>query len=37
MGDNRNDSRYWGVLERKRIIGKATFIVAPLSRWQRLP
>ncbi len=40
MGDNRNDSndsRYWGVLERKRIIGKITFIVAPLSRWRRLP
>ena len=40
MGDNRNDSndsRYWGVLERKRIIGKVTLIVAPLSRWRRLP
>lgn len=32
MGDNRNqsqDSRYWGVLKRDRIIGKASFRVWP--------
>ena len=35
MGDNRNysnDSRFWGVVTRDRIIGKATFIFWPLSR-----
>ena len=40
MGDNRNDSndsRYWGLLERKRILGKAMFIFWPLNRirWVR--
>lgn len=35
MGDNRNDSndsRYWGVLKRDRVIGKAMFIFMPFSR-----
>lgn len=35
MGDNRNDSndsRYWGTLERERIIGKASFIFWPFDR-----
>jgi len=35
MGDNRNhsnDSRFWGVLKRDRVIGKAMFIFWPLSR-----
>ncbi|HLI49167.1 MAG TPA: signal peptidase I [Chthonomonas sp.] len=35
MGDNRNysfDSRYWGVVTRNRIIGKAFFIFWPLNR-----
>ena len=40
MGDNRNDSndsRYWGLLERKRLLGKAMFIFWPLNRirWVR--
>ncbi len=40
MGDNRNDSndsRFWGTVERKRIIGKASFIFSPLNRVRRLP
>lgn len=35
MGDNRNDSndsRYWGVLDRDRVLGKAMFIFWPVSR-----
>ncbi|HZO90873.1 MAG TPA: signal peptidase I [Chthonomonadaceae bacterium] len=35
MGDNRNnsnDSRYWGTLNRKRVIGKAMLIFWPLNR-----
>ncbi len=35
MGDNRNDSndsRFWGTVERKRIIGKAAFIFFPFQR-----
>ena len=35
MGDNRNnsqDSRFWGVLKRDRIIGRATFMFWPLDR-----
>lgn len=35
MGDNRNhsnDSRFWGVLKRNRVIGKAMFIFWPLKR-----
>ncbi len=35
MGDNRNnsnDSRYWGILTRSRIIGKASVIFLPLDR-----
>jgi signal peptidase I len=35
MGDNRNDSndsRYWGILKRDRVIGKAMFIFLPFSR-----
>lgn len=35
MGDNRNDSndsRYWGLLERRKVMGKAMFIFWPLNR-----
>ena len=35
MGDNRNnsnDSRYWGLLERNRVIGKANLIFFPFNR-----
>jgi len=35
MGDNRNnsnDSRYWGVVSRERVIGKAQMIFLPFSR-----
>ena len=35
MGDNRNDSndsRYWGPLDRSRVIGKASLIFWPLNR-----
>lgn len=35
MGDNRNnsnDARYWGLLERDRMLGKAMFIFWPLNR-----
>ena len=35
MGDNRNnsnDSRFWGTVERKRIMGKASFIFFPFGR-----
>jgi signal peptidase I len=35
MGDNRNDSndsRYWGPLDRSRIMGKAEVIFWPLNR-----
>jgi signal peptidase I len=45
MGDNRDDSfdsRYWGTVERKRIVGRATAVVMSLDknncwipRWQR--
>jgi signal peptidase I len=39
MGDNRNDSndsRFWGPLERNRVIGKAQLIFWPLNRIQVL-
>ena len=39
MGDNRNnsnDSRYWGVLDRSRVIGKASVIFFPFSRMRVL-
>ena len=35
MGDNRNDSndaRFWGLLERERVLGKAMVIFWPLGR-----
>jgi signal peptidase I len=35
MGDNRNDSndsRYWGTLDKDRVIGKANFIFFPFNR-----
>lgn len=35
MGDNRNDSndsRYWGILKRDRVMGKAMFIFLPVNR-----
>ena len=35
MGDNRNDSndsRFWGLLDRKRVIGKVTSIYSPAER-----
>jgi len=35
MGDNRNDSndaRFWGLLDRDRVLGKAMFIFWPLNR-----
>lgn len=40
MGDNRNDSndsRFWGLLDRNRVLGKAMFIFWPLDRirWVR--
>ena len=40
MGDNRNDSndsQYWGPLERRRIHGKITSIIAPPDRARRFP
>ncbi len=39
MGDNRNnsnDSRYWGTLERSRVIGKASVIFFPFNRMRVL-
>jgi signal peptidase I len=40
MGDNRNqsnDARFWGLLDRRRVLGKAMFIFWPLQRirWVR--
>ncbi|MCL5736708.1 MAG: signal peptidase I [Actinobacteria bacterium] len=40
MGDNRNDSndaRFWGLLDRQRVLGKAMFVFWPLTRvkWVR--
>lgn len=35
MGDNRNDSndaRFWGLLDRKRVLGKAMFLFWPIGR-----
>jgi signal peptidase I len=40
MGDNRNnssDSRFWGVLDRSRVIGKAAMIFYPFDRIRLLP
>lgn len=40
MGDNRNDSndsRYWGPLDRTRLLGKVTDIIAPPERVRSLP
>lgn len=40
MGDNRNDSNdstNWGLLEDRRVVGKAQFIFWPLSRMGRIP
>ncbi len=40
MGDNRNDSndsRYWGTLEKKRILGKVTSILSPPERVRGFP
>ncbi len=39
MGDNRNnsnDSRFWGVVTRDRVIGKAAFIFMPFNRMGRI-
>lgn len=39
MGDNRNgslDGRFWGLVPREDIIGKAEFIWLPMSRWRKL-
>jgi signal peptidase I len=39
MGDNRNasqDSRFWGMLPKQRVLGKASFIMWPMSRWKGL-
>ena len=40
LGDNRNhsnDSRFWGVVTRNRIIGKVTAIIAPYERQRSFP
>ena len=40
MGDNRNhsnDGRFWGLLERTRVIGKASLIFYPFNRFRVLP
>ena len=39
MGDNRNhsnDGRFWGLLERSRVIGKASMIFFPFNRFRML-
>ncbi len=38
MGDNRNgsfDSRFWGLVPRSAVIGRAEFVVWPMARWRR--
>ncbi|MCL6624037.1 MAG: signal peptidase I, partial [Fimbriimonadales bacterium] len=38
LGDNRNnskDGRYWGLIERHQVVGRAWRIVWPPSRWGR--
>ncbi len=39
LGDNRNnskDGRYWGLIERHQVVGRAWRIVLPPSRWGRV-
>ncbi len=39
MGDNRNnsnDSRFWGVVKRNRIMGKASFVFMPFNRMGKI-
>lgn len=37
MGDNRNgsnDGRFWGLVDREKIVGRSEFIWLPVSRWR---